>query len=134
MAPRQFPPDITSVEAIQAFVRERVLQLVTDKEKLFKIELAIEEVVTNIVTHGFADVKDGVIEVRLDESGGDTVLEILDNGPPFNPLAQEAPDVAAGIDDRQIGGLGIFLVRQIVKKINYERRDNKNMLRLWLDL
>ncbi|MCK5099565.1 MAG: ATP-binding protein, partial [Desulfobacteraceae bacterium] len=105
-----------------------------NENKLLKIDLLIEEIVVNIVKYGCKGIENSAIDIMIDILEDHVILEISDNGVAFNPLKQEDPDVAAGLDNRRPGGLGIFLVKQIAKKIQYMRCDNKNIIRLYLDL
>jgi len=134
MEPKLFPPDIESVEAIQCFVKAEVSAFNPDKKTLLRIDLVIEEIVVNIVKYGFDGIDNGAIEICVDVIDNSAVLEIFDNGPEFNPMAQTDPDITFGVKQRLPGGLGIFLVKQIAKEVEYERRNNKNRIRLWLDL
>ena len=101
---------------------------------MFKIDLVIEEIVVNIVNYGFKGIKNGIIDITINESDHNIILEISDNGVAFNPLEKKQPDVTAGLDKRIPGGLGIFFVKQIAEEIQYTRKDNKNMIRLFLNL
>ena len=134
MKTKSYKPGIDSVRQIQEFVGETFLALNSNKNKQLKIDLVIEEVVVNIVRHGCLGIENRIIDVGIDTTADSIILEISDNGSAFNPLEQENPDVKAGLDQRHPGGLGIFLVKQIAKDIQYERKDNKNFLRLYLDL
>jgi len=134
MKTKSYKPGIDSVRQIQEFVGETFLALNSNKNKQLIIDLVIEEVVVNIVRHGCLGIENRIIDVGIDTTADSIILEISDNGSAFNPLEQENPDVKAGLDQRHPGGLGIFLVKQIAKDIQYERKDNKNFLRLYLDL
>ena len=134
MKTKSYKPGIDSVRQIQEFVGETFLALNSNKNKQLIIDLVIEEVVVNIVRHGCLGIENSIIDVGIDTTADSIILEISDNGSAFNPLEQENPDVKAGLDQRHPGGLGIFLVKQIAKDIQYERKDNKNFLRLYLDL
>lgn len=134
METKSYKPGIDSVRQIQEFVGETLPGLNSNKNKLLKIDLMIEEIVVNIIRHGCPGIENGIIDVGIDITADPVILEISDNGPAFNPLEQENPDVRAGLDQRRPGGLGIFLVKRIAKDIQYERKDNKNTLRLYLDL
>jgi len=134
MSVKSFSPRVESIHEIQKFVREFFLALGAGEKKLMKIDLLVEEIVVNIVRYGGMTVENGFIDVGMDTVDDKILLEISDNGLAFNPLEQGAPDLSSGLDDRRPGGLGIFLVRQIAGKIQYERRGDKNHLRLWLSL
>jgi anti-sigma regulatory factor (Ser/Thr protein kinase) len=122
-----------SVHEIQEFVRGFFLTLGAGEKKLMKIDLLVEEIIVNIVRYGGMAVESGSIDVGMDTANHKIILEISDNGLAFNPLEQEAPDLTAGLDERRPGGLGIFFVKQIAAEIRYERRGDKNHLRLCLD-
>lgn len=134
MEKTSYKPKIESINEIQKFVKKKLSQIKNDEKKLLKIDLLIEEIVVNIIHYGCKDVENGFINIMVDNSHESTILEISDNGVAFNPLEQEDPDISAGIKNRRPGGLGIFLVKQIAKEIQYVRQDNKNIIRLSLDL
>ena len=92
------------------------------------INLALEEAVSNVMLYAYPG-KSGQVIVECDKSDK-LVFTITDSGVPFDPTQQEDPDVTQSAEDRPIGGLGIFLVRQIMDDIRYERKDNKNILTL----
>lgn len=92
------------------------------------INLALEEAVSNVMLYAYPG-KSGQVLVECDKSDK-LVFTITDSGVPFDPTQQEEPDVTQNLDERPIGGLGIFLVRQIMDDIRYERKDNKNILTL----
>lgn len=97
---------------------------------LYHAQVVVDEVVTNVFSHGRAVAGKGRVEVsaRLE----DACLEIglVDDGAPFNLLAATEPDVTQEIAQRPIGGLGIHIVRSLVSEIEYERRDGRNRLRV----
>lgn len=87
--------------------------------------IAFDEILSNIVKYG-----GGTIDLSIDV--GDRILAatIADDGPAFDPLAREAPDVELGIDERQIGGLGIHLVREMMDDVRYSHENGRNLLTL----
>lgn len=117
METKSYKPKIESIHLIQDFVRKKLSVVNIDEKKLFKIDLLIEELVINIINYGCKGKKDGFINIMLDASGEDIIIEITDNGVAFNPLEKEDPDISKGIENRRPGGLGIFLVKQISKKL-----------------
>jgi sigma-B regulation protein RsbU (phosphoserine phosphatase) len=97
-----------------------------------KIDLAIEEIFVNIASYAYGD-ENGMAAVYMDtfDEPSSVVITFEDSGIPYNPLAAAEPDINAPIDKRRIGGLGIFLVRQLMDSITYERVDGKkNVLSL----
>ena len=92
--------------------------------------LAIEEFVTNCIKYGYSDSAEHVIEIGLKLSEGELVLTLTDDGKPFNPLESPEPDTSLPIEDRPIGGLGIYLLRKMFDRMDYAREDGKNRLTL----
>lgn len=92
------------------------------------INLALEEAVSNVMLYAYPG-KSGQVLVECVKSDR-LVFTITDSGIPFDPTQQADPDVTQSAEERPIGGLGIFLVRQIMDDIRYERKDNKNILTL----
>ena len=96
------------------------------------INLALEEAVSNVMLYAYP-AKSGEVLVECDvkeEKERTYIFTITDSGVPFDPTQQEDPDVTLNAEERPIGGLGIFLVRQIMDDIRYERKDGKNILTL----
>ena len=94
-----------------------------------QIDLSIEEVFVNIANYAYIDNK-GDCEIRLEYSNNIAKFTFIDNGMPFDPLAKADPDNSLDADDRQIGGLGIFLVKKNMDEVKYQYLDNKNILTL----
>lgn len=99
------------------------------EELQFKIRLSIEEAVENVVRYAYED-GHGWIEVGtdLDKDGLMLTIVLKDAGVPFNPLAKDDPDITLGVDDREIGGLGIFLCKNLMDDINYNYSEGCNVL------
>lgn len=97
------------------------------EEDILDTQLAVEEAVTNIILHGYKDAG-GEILVLCRASRGIVEIQLEDRAAPFNPLSLPEPDLAGDIEDRQIGGLGIFLVRRVMDEILYRFEDGKNIL------
>ncbi|HYH04567.1 MAG TPA: ATP-binding protein [Bacillota bacterium] len=97
--------------------------------KLFSIQLIIEELVTNIIKYGKSQKNDEIITVELKVEMEEIDLTITDNSAAFNPLEEEEADTGLSAEERSIGGLGLFLVRKRVKALNYENKSGFNILR-----
>jgi serine/threonine-protein kinase RsbW len=124
----RLPSDLGSLERFREFVTERAADINLAAATISKIELVLEEILANHVMHAYKN-KPGETEVtcflRPDES---FCLQIADWGPPFNPLSQPAPDTTAPLEERQIGGLGIHLVKNMADHLEYRREEGKNIL------
>lgn len=101
-----------------------------DRKTAWKIRLACEEVLVNVIHYAYPINQHGnfTIFYELTNDKQDLILKIMDKGVPFNPLEKEDPDVDLPLEDRQIGGLGIFMVRNIMEELTYTREDETNIL------
>jgi serine/threonine-protein kinase RsbW len=95
---------------------------------LHDLNLALEEILTNIISYGYTDGGEHEIRVRLSVQPGEVKAEVEDDGQPFNPLDVPEPDTAKALEERTIGGLGIHLVRKIVDALEYKRQGERNLL------
>ena len=100
-----------------------------DEALRFKIRLSIEEAVDNVVRYAY-DGGIGWLEVgtRIDNDAPILTIELRDAGTPFNPLDRDDPDITLSAEDRQIGGLGIFLCKKLMDSISYRYENGNNIL------
>jgi len=103
-------------------------------EQIMSIELAVEEVVVNVISYAYTENSQGKIKLSCYVNNEQLIISISDWGIPYNPLLKEAPDVDALLDDRPVGGLGIFLTKQVMDKVEYEYHDAQNILTLTKNL
>jgi serine/threonine-protein kinase RsbW len=89
------------------------------------VMIAADEILSNVLEHGGAR----AVEIAVKARAGRVTVEIVDDGKAFDPMAAAAPDTGQDLEDRQIGGLGIHLVRKLMDDVAYERRDEQNRLR-----
>lgn len=101
----------------------------SDDSLLFKIHLSVEEAVENVVDYAYEGGM-GWLEAgtELDTSGLTLTILIKDAGVPFNPLEKEDPDITASVEERKIGGLGIFLCKQMMDEVSYRYENGCNIL------
>ena len=92
------------------------------------INLVIEEALSNIIFYAFADTDKHKIEISISLENSSLSIKITDDGIPFNPLLQQQPDINLPAEDRPVGGLGIFLISQIMDEMHYARQKNQNIL------
>ena len=100
------------------------------KKLIFEINLALDELFTNIISYGFQDDREHIVRVTLTPENDQLCLCIEDDGKPFNPIEFEGPDVACSVEECKIGGLGIHIMKRLMDEICYERCDDKNVLNL----
>ena len=113
---------------VRDFVDELRDHLRLDEEKCFDLNLVLEEAVTNVINYAYTDGAEHTFTLDAAEKGGTLTLTLTDDGVPFDPTAAPDPDVSLPAEERPIGGLGIFLIRQLMEQVFYERRDGKNVL------
>jgi anti-sigma regulatory factor (Ser/Thr protein kinase) len=97
---------------------------------LFEINLALDELFTNIISYGFQDQADHLIRVRISADHGVLTVVLEDDGTAFNPLERIPPDLPCTLDECKVGGLGIHLVKNLMDEVTYERRAGTNVLTL----
>ena len=120
--------DLSELERISAAAEEMGQRENWPAAMLFKINLALEEFVLNVMTHGYHE---ALTEIRVTLTSDEEAvsIEILDDGLPFDPLNDApAPDLTTGIESRQIGGLGVFLVLDTMNQVHYAREGDQNCL------
>ena len=100
-------------------------------ELLFQIELVLEEIGTNIIKYGQDGERETQIDITLTSDRKSLILEIVDDGKPFDPFADApAPDLDSSVPERPIGGLGVYLVQELMDEAYYRREDGKNKVTL----
>jgi anti-sigma regulatory factor (Ser/Thr protein kinase) len=95
---------------------------------LHDLNLALEEILANIISYGYADSREHEITVSLDAQPGEVRVDVEDDGRPFNPLESPEPYSGDSLDDRPVGGLGIHLVRALMDGLEYRRQGDRNLL------
>lgn len=121
--------DLKSLSSFLEAVREYAADLDFDNSSIMQIELALEEVIVNIINYAYPE-KKGKIKVLLSTEDGGLIINIIDSGIPFNIMDIEDPDLDASLENRQVGGLGVFFVKQFMDNVIYERSDEENILTL----
>lgn len=111
-------------DEVAAFAASHALS----EEILWMANLALDEIAANVIRYAYPENERHHFHVRLALEQGSLVLEVEDEGQAFNPLDRPAPDVDMPIEDRPIGGLGIYLVKQVMDEVTYQRHDGKNLL------
>lgn len=100
----------------------------------FSLSLALDEILTNIIHHGYDAPARGTIQLSIRVDGASVQCTVSDDGRAFDPTTVPDPDLDAPLEDRQIGGLGMHFVRESLSALSYARRDGRNVLSLRLDL
>ncbi len=127
---KKFESEVTKTLVIKNSVSE--VSRLSDFMKPYprEVRLAVEEAVVNVIDYAYPEGIEGDIEIRLMSDTRSLRVQIIDAGVPFDPTAKAKVDTSLPAEERQIGGLGILLVRELMDSINYERIDGKNILTL----
>lgn len=132
------PATLPSTGIIRNFVKEAVALAGIDNKKGYRLQLAVDEIATNIVTHGYlGNGLEGSIEVIRDLTSESLTIILEDSAPPFDPLSLTPPDnLESPLEDRSIGGYGVFLMIKNVDDFYYEYQNghNRNTFVMKLDV
>ena len=120
---------VQNIEKVTAFVDEQLAQLNCPLKAQMQIDIAIDELFGNIAHYAY-NPKTGPATVHIDvlQDPLSVVVTFIDNGKAYDPLAREDPDISLTAQEREIGGLGIFMVKKSMDEISYEYKDGQNIL------
>ena len=122
---------LSSIEKITGFINEHLQSENATKKFCASIDIVIDEIYSNIVKYTKLTEDDKVnVKIEIDGIPKKITLQFIDAGVPYNPLEKINPDTTASLDERNEGGLGIFMVKNIMDEVHYEYKDNKNVLTL----
>ena len=122
--------NVREVTKFSTFIKSVMEKLNIESGLARKLRLAVEEAVVNVIDYAYPAGQEGDIEIRIMSDGKTLKTVLVDAGVAFDPTAKEKADTTLSVQDRQIGGLGILLVRELMDTINYERIDGQNILTL----
>jgi anti-sigma regulatory factor (Ser/Thr protein kinase) len=115
-----YPARFESLEAICEFVTRAALQAELDDAATYAVQTAVDEACSNIVEHAYANQSEGDIQCVCSVQPGMLTVTLRDQGRPFDPSQILAPDLNAGLEDRPIGGLGIYFMRRLMDSVTFE--------------
>ncbi len=120
---------LENLPAVTEFVIDALESRDCSMKVTMQMELVIEEIFVNVASYAYKnDVGEVTICRKFDEEPRAIELTFIDSGTPYNPLEHKDPDTSLGAEEREIGGLGIFLVKKNVDEISYKREDGQNIL------
>lgn len=128
-AERTFPGQLDQLAAVSAFVLDAARDCGLDDRDLFAIQMAVDEAATNVIVHGYEDSGlEGDLRILCWKQGGSFVVQMRDAGPPFDPGQIPEPNLQTPLEDRQEGGLGVFLMRRLMDEVQFTREGEENVL------
>ena len=122
--------DISEISRLYEFIEEIGNDFSLSPDIVFNLNLVLEEAVVNVINYAYPKEEHESIYLSARMHEGSIILVLTDTGKEFDPTAAPEADVTLSADERQIGGLGIFLIRQIMNEVRYERIEGKNVLTL----
>lgn len=126
------PASLAHLDAVLAFLEENLEEMGASFKVSMKIQVAVEEVFVNIANYAYPGRTDGQACIRLEkvDAPASVRITLIDSGIPYDPLKKPDPDVNLSAEERQIGGLGIFMVKQSMDTVSYAYIDGQNCLTL----
>ncbi len=123
------------LEEVLAFVRGILESYNCPMEDLLAIEIAVEEIYVNIAHYAYhPEVGEASIRCRVEKEPLRVIIEFMDGGIPYNPLEKADPDISLSAEDRDVGGLGIYMVKNSMDDVSYRREDGKNIFTIQKNL
>lgn len=124
----QIRNQIGELEHVAGFVEEIGEELGLSMELQMNLNLVMEEMISNIIFYAYPEGTDATIEVLAESDGKELTFVLSDQGREFDPTMKDDADVDINPAEREIGGMGIFIVKNIMNKVTYQRLDGKNLL------
>ena len=122
--------EISEISKLAIFIEELGEELNLTPDLVFNLNLVLEEAVSNVILYAYPKEESQEISLSAKMSGSNLVFVLTDSGKEFDPTQAPDADITLSAEERQIGGLGIFLIRQIMNTVEYQRIDGKNILTL----
>jgi anti-sigma regulatory factor (Ser/Thr protein kinase) len=120
--------NLSEIERLSKAVAEFGKKNNLSSEVIYDVRLALEEVVSNIINYGFEDNYEHQISIEMNLQGEILTMKIKDDGKPFNPLEVKNTNLEKPLDERETGGMGIYIVQQLMDELRYSREKDNNIL------
>lgn len=122
--------EVAELEQLVILIDEVTEELQLDPEIGMSLNLALEEVVSNVILYAYPEGTNGTVQIVANSDGQVLVFTITDQGKAFDPTQVKEADITLSAEERAIGGLGIFIVNQIMDNVSYRRENGQNILTL----
>jgi anti-sigma regulatory factor (Ser/Thr protein kinase) len=123
IAQAQFQADYSQLEPIRCFVEQYAHELGIAAQAVCDLTWCITEIVTNVIEHGYEE-KPGMVEVVLARRNRDFIMQISDQAPPFDPNTCPEPDLTLPLEQRPLGGLGVYMTKKMMDVFDYQLTEN----------
>lgn len=123
------PAELERLKDVNDFIVEKLNELDCSPRAQIQLEIAIEEIFVNIANYAYNPIiGKATVRMDVDEEANTVSLQFEDEGTPYNPLAREDPDITLGVEERGVGGLGIYMTKKSMDDVGYSYKDGKNIL------
>ena len=130
MSEKKFKAGLDNLEEMIQFILLETKAIVDNGKVDYELRLVSEEALINIINYAYGKER-GELKIDCETINNDTIfIEISDGGTAFDPLQKEDPDITLPVEERRVGGLGIFIIKNIMDTVDYKREDGKNILTL----
>ena len=126
----QLKNNLSELEMLEEKLDQFSKQLGLTKKCFCEINLVLEELFTNIISYGYTDEAEHWVMFTLSHDNGTIIMQIEDDGIPFNPTDKAEPDLECALEERKIGGLGIHLIKKMMDDVIHQRCEGKNIMTL----
>jgi serine/threonine-protein kinase RsbW len=120
MAHSTFPARFEFLDEIRDLVAEVAREGGFSEKEIYSLLLAADEAASNIIEHAYAGISNASLDVTSEVDGDEIIITMRDNGKPFDPSKVKHPNLKADLSERQIGGLGVYLMRKLMDSVQYE--------------
>ena len=128
MAHSTFPARFEFLDEIRDLVAEVAREGGFSEKEVYSLQLAADEAASNIIEHAYEGISGATLEITCDMQGDTIVITMRDTGRPFDPSKIKQPDLKADLTDRQIGGLGVYLMRKLMDDVTYQSNSSTGNL------
>lgn len=126
--------EIAEISKLAIFIEELADELGLTSDLVFNLNLVLEEAISNVILYAYPKEEHQSISLKAVKKDNQLIFVLTDSGKEFDPTQAPDADITLSAEERQIGGLGIFLIRQIMNKVEYQRIDGQNVLTLGKEL
>lgn len=118
-----------NLNQVYTFMNEQLSSVCLDSSKRAELDMVVEEIFINIVSYAYeSEPGDVTVQMEILTQPDRIWMSFIDDGTPYNPLDRKDPDITLSAEERQVGGLGIYLVKKIMDKVEYQYIEKRNIL------
>ncbi|MCK9414292.1 MAG: ATP-binding protein [Prolixibacteraceae bacterium] len=121
---------LDELNRVASFLNDLGVEWALNERLVNSLNLVLEEALSNIILYGYNDELRHTIEIYFKNLGDEIFISIVDDGMAYNPTLRPDPDISLSVEDRPVGGLGVFLIKKLMDSAEYLREGNKNILNL----